>query len=370
METASSAAPATSLSSESSVTSAVPASSSSAEAASASPETSASAESSAPPETSASVESTSSSTTSSPSSTSASAESTSSSTSATSSVPETSSSSSTSSSATASASSSSGGGTVGGQRFGITYSPYTSNGACKSAGDVSSDIANIKKKGFANVRIYSTDCKGLENVGNAVKENGLKLIPGAYISNSGIGAAQQQVDAIAKWAQWDIVKFIVIGNEAINSGYTDAGSLAGLIHSAKDSFKKAGYSGAVTTTDTLNVWQSQGKALCDAVDVVGANLHPYFSAQTPATAAGEFVTSELKILGGICPNKETFNLETGWPNGGGSNGKAIASTIEQGIALKAIDLAAGHKSVFFSYQNDPWKGGGVEGHWGCIQSFT
>ena len=207
-------------------------------------------------------------------------------------------------------------------------------------------------------------------MGGAVKENGLQLIPGVYISKSGTGAAQQQVEQIAKWAQWNLVKFIVIGNEAINDGYTSASELASFIHSARGTLQGAGYNGALTTSDTINVWQGQGKALCDAVDVVGANLHPYFNSQTLATAAGEFVASELKILGGICPGKQTFNLETGWPNSGGSNGQAIASKVEQAIALKAIDLLAGSNSVFFSFEDDLWKGGGVEGHWGCLDAFS
>ncbi|BDD60149.1 hypothetical protein MPDQ_002759 [Monascus purpureus] len=264
------------------------------------------------------------------------------------------------------------GGIIGGSKFAVTYSPYTSQGGCKAKSDVLADIAVAKQKGFNTIRIYSTDCSGLEFVGEAAKQNGLKLILGVFISSSGISQAQEQVSAIASWAQWELVSFIVIGNEAIQNGYVSAGDLAGFISSAKASLQKAGYSGEVTTTEPLDIWQEYGSTLCGAVDVVGANLHPFFNAKVTPSQAGEFVKSELEILAGICPGKETYNLETGWPNAGNANGDAVPGVAEQRTALQAIVESSGGKSVFFSYADDLWKAPGefdVEQHWGCIDAF-
>jgi exo-beta-1,3-glucanase (GH17 family) len=255
----------------------------------------------------------------------------------------------------------------------MTYSPYTESGNCKTKQEVLKDIQVIKQKGFNLVRVYSSDCSGLEFIGDACKELGLNMIVGVYIDSTGTSGAQEQVEAIAKWAQWSMVELIVVGNEAIQSGYCDAGSLATFIASAKSTFKAAGYTGQVTTTEPINVWQQYGaSALCSAVDLVGANIHPFFNADVTAEKAGEFVAQEFKVLEQICSGKDVVNLETGWPNAGMSNGAAIPGVSEQATAVKSIAKAVGSKSIFFSYANDLWKSPGdfdVEQHWGCADVF-
>ncbi|KAF7591491.1 hypothetical protein BBP40_001480 [Aspergillus hancockii] len=261
---------------------------------------------------------------------------------------------------------------VSGKQMGMTYSPYTNEGGCQSKSQVLQDVATIAKKGFSHIRVYSTDCNSLEYIGEAAKQNGLKLIIGVFISSTGISGAQEQVTAITKWAQWDLVTLIVVGNEAIQNGYTDASSLAGFISSCKSSFSAAGYSGQITTTEPINVWQSSGSALCSVIDVLGANLHPFFNADVTPDQAGSFVKSQIKALEGVC-NKDVVNLETGWPSEGSANGKAVPGTAQQAAAIKALVEEVGSQSVFFSYSNDLWKDAGefnVERYWGCIDQFN
>ncbi|BAE55626.1 putative cell wall glucanase [Aspergillus flavus] len=260
---------------------------------------------------------------------------------------------------------------VSGQQMGMTYSPYTNEGGCQSKDQVLKDVALIKQKGFTHVRVYSTDCNGLEYIGEAARENGLKMIIGVFISSTGISGAQEQVTAITKWAQWDLVTLVVVGNEAIQNGYTDASSLAGFISSCKSSFQASGYSGQVTTTEPINVWQQSGSALCGAVDILGANLHPFFNADVTPDQAGSFVRAQIKDLEAVC-NKDVINLETGWPSAGNANGKAVPGTAQQAAAIKALVEEVGSQSVFFSYSNDLWKDAGefdVERYWGCIDQF-
>ncbi|KAA8648453.1 hypothetical protein EYZ11_008102 [Aspergillus tanneri] len=259
-----------------------------------------------------------------------------------------------------------------GKQMGMTYSPYTNGGQCKSKSEVSSDVAVIKQKGFTHVRVYSTDCNSLEFIGEAARKNGLLMIIGVFISNTGISGAQEQVTAITKWAQWELVSLIVVGNEAIQNGYCSASELAGFISAAKGKFQSAGYSGAVTTTEPINVWEQNGSALCGAVDKIGANIHPFFNAEVSPKDAGKFAKSQVKILEGICNGKEVVNLETGWPNGGVANGLAVPGASEQSAAIRSLVEEVGSFSVFFSYSNDLWKDAGefdVERYWGCIDQF-
>lgn len=262
----------------------------------------------------------------------------------------------------------------GGNQWCMTYSPYSSSGSCKGAEEVSADIAIIASKGFSSIRLYSTDCSGLENVGGAAKKYNLKLVLGIYISNTGISGAQAQVSAIVSWAagNWAAVEMIVVGNEAVFNGYASMSDLAAFISSAKSAFKAAGYSGPVTTTEPINILQENAGSLCGVIDVVAANIHPFFNAGVSAFEAGKFVADQLKELEKVCPKLKSYNLETGWPHSGDANGKAVPGKEEQALAIKSIMKHAGGNSVFFSFVDDLWKQPGqlgVEQSWGCSQLF-
>ena len=259
-----------------------------------------------------------------------------------------------------------------GNQWGITYSPYDNSGACKSAGDVATDIASIKAAGFSSVRVYSTDCSGLANIGSACATQGLKMILGIFISDTGCSGAQQQVEEIVAWGQWSLVELIVIGNEAVFSGYASGSELASFISSCKSSFSGAGYTGPCTTTEPLNVWQENVGVLCEAVDVVGCNIHPFFNSDVSADQAGSFAASQLSIVDGLCSGKTGYNLETGWPSAGDCNGVACPGPSEQATAVKGIQESVGGKSVMFSFTDDYWKLPGAfncEQSWGLISLF-
>ncbi|KAJ5818802.1 hypothetical protein N7474_004393 [Penicillium riverlandense] len=266
----------------------------------------------------------------------------------------------------------SGGVLTGNGQHGMTYSPYTESGMCKTKDEVFQDIKTIQDKGFNLIRIYSTDCSGLMFVGEAARQYGMNMILGVYIDNTGTSGAQEQVSAIATWAEWDLVELIVVGNEAVQSGYATASELAAFIESSTAIFRAGGWTKDVTTTEPVDVWQQYGSTLCPAVDLVGANIHPFFNSETTAEKAGEFALSEYKILQSICPGKDVLNLETGWPNGGENNGAAVPGPAEQEVAIKSIAKYIGSKSIFFSFANDLWKSPGafgVEQHWGCADVF-
>ncbi|OCT45629.1 hypothetical protein CLCR_01454 [Cladophialophora carrionii] len=261
-----------------------------------------------------------------------------------------------------------------GDSWGLTYSPYTAQGGCKDAGTVAADLAVIAQKGFSTVRVYSTDCGTLENIGKSARDNGLKLILGVWISSTGISGAQGQVWDIINWGQWDLVQLIVVGNEAVFNGYASAGELAGFIGSSAQAFKNAGYSGAVTTTEPLSIWEdsSSASAFCSVVDVVGANLYAFFNAAVTADKAGGFIQAQINILNNVCSGKPVFVLESGWPHAGNCNGAACPSPENQATALKGIQSTVGAQVVFLSYEDEPWKEPGqfgVEQYWGCSGVF-
>lgn len=262
--------------------------------------------------------------------------------------------------------------------YGVTYTPYTSvGGYCKTSEEVYNDLYGIKAAGFKAVRVYSTDCDTLENVGGAAAKYGLELIIGVFISsgpcdmtNSDI---QEQVSAISSWGSFGNVPLFVMGNEAIIDGYCTASELAQLIVEVKAACP--GYTGPYTISEPLNIWQNPAtpSAMCGVVDLVGANIHAFFNPDTPASAAGDFVAGQLEILDGICEGKKGINLECGWPTKGDCNGVACPGQSEQSTALAAIQPMAGSRTVFFSHENDYWKAPGLfncEQSWGVKGYFT
>ncbi|RMY51106.1 hypothetical protein D0863_14687 [Hortaea werneckii] len=280
-------------------------------------------------------------------------------------------------SASASSSSSSGSISSNGDKWAMTYTPYASDGSCKDSSTISADVASIAAKGFTTVRLYATDCDGPVNIGNACAENGLKMILGIYIDASGIGSnTDEQVSDLIDWGmgQWEMVEMVVFGNEAVFNGYCSASQLAGGLEDVRSRFAAAGYTGPVTTTEPLGTIQENAQTICPAVDVIAANIHPFFNTAIFASKAGEFVSSQLEDLSDACNGeKEAYNLETGWPSSGLANGLAIPGFSDQKTAIESIMGAAGSKSVLFSFENDDWKAPGdldVEQYWGCANLFS
>jgi exo-beta-1,3-glucanase (GH17 family) len=227
-------------------------------------------------------------------------------------------------------------------------------------------MAAIKAKGFTTVRLYSSDCSGLTNVGASCAAIGLELIVGIFVDNKGIGGAQTQVTDLTNFKHWDIVVLVVVGNECVFNGYATAGALVSFIQSCRSSFASVGYTGPITTTEPLNVLQANAGTLCGAIDVVGCNIHPFFNSDVTAATAGSFVASQLAIVEGLCPGKQGINLETGWPSAGTCNGKACPSQENQAVAVASIAAACGGKSIMFSFIDDMWK---KPGAFSCEQSW-
>lgn len=275
-----------------------------------------------------------------------------------------------SSSASASSSSSS----SSGSRFAIVYGIYTNDSGCKSKDTITTEIADIAKKGFSSVRVYSTDCNTLQYVGAAARSNGLKVILGVYISSSDLTSAYEQLSDITSWAEWDLVEYIVLGNEAVQGGVISASALAGFVSAGKTALTKAGFTGVVTLAETLNIWQANTEVLCNVVDQPVLNSYAYFNGAIEALNAGTFVKQELDILNGLCSGKSNGWVgESGWPSQGSTLGDAIASTVEQSIAILAIEQEIGNKVAFFEYANELWKPSGeygVEKYWGCFDVFS
>lgn len=268
-----------------------------------------------------------------------------------------------------------------GDKWAMTYTPYTKDGQCKSKAEVDSDIAEIAKLGFTTIRSYSTDCGVFENVTPACKAHGLKIILGIFFEAGGKGPfsdyAQKQLTEIKNGAPKDDLVMVIVGNECIFNNICNAEELGSYIDHVRTELHGAGFSKeiAITTTEPVNIWEEKGASLCSHIDVFTCQVHPFFTSRITPSEAGEFAAQQLEQAAKVCPEaakKGKYITEIGWPSHGEANGAAIPGPSQQKEAIKSILSVVGKESVLFSFQDDAWKpygAFGVERFFGCKEAL-
>lgn len=256
----------------------------------------------------------------------------------------------------------------------ITYSPYNDDQSCKTASQVDGDVAAIAAKGFKALRLYSSDCGGLQSVGSACEKYGLKIVLGIFIKAGGVQTADSQVTDIVTWAKWGLVQLFVIGNESVFNGFCTGAELGSYMASVTQKVRAAGYKGPITTTEPVNILKEVASHVCQYMDVVGVNVHPFFNPNVSPSDAGKFVKNEIALAKSYCGNtKDVVVLETGWPNAGEANGAAVPGKEQQKQAIHSIDEEnKGTSITWFTWTNDGWKNPGafgVERQFGCGDIF-
>ncbi|CCE65306.1 hypothetical protein TPHA_0K01730 [Tetrapisispora phaffii CBS 4417] len=266
--------------------------------------------------------------------------------------------------ATSSSSSSSSSSLVGAPQA-IVYSPYNDDGSCKDADTVKTDLNFIASKGIFQIRVYATDCNSLETVEPVCKDLGIKINQGLWISSAGVDSIDDSLSSLIAYGQsnnWDVIEYITIGNEAVNSGYCSVSDLIAKIASVKSQLQAAGYSGQVTTSEPPVTFINSPE-LCTSsdIDFVGINPHSYFDANSNAASAGSFVKGQYDLTVAACGSKNVVITETGFPSAGNQNGGNIPSKANQLIAVQSILDEMNKQVTILSTYNDFWKDPGSYG---------
>lgn len=260
-----------------------------------------------------------------------------------------------------------GGNATDSKQFGISYAPYREDHQCKSQDDINSDLQQLSRY-YSTVRIYGTDCEQVGKVVQAAKPLGMKIFAGIW--------DPKNIDEEVKLLQegvgdnWDLIHFVSVGNEQVNSGQATAADMASAVAEARTLLRQAGFNGPVTTVDTFGAYQRNAQ-LGEASDHCTINAHAYFDSTISADNAGQWLKNTVDDVRKACPpSKKVVVTETGWPTQGNSNGQAIPGVEEQAAALNSMrSLFAQDPSqvYFFSAFNDLWKDPGsmnTEKYWG------
>lgn len=276
---------------------------------------------------------------------------------------------SSSSSASSSGSSSGSDGTIGAAGVkGITYSPYTSSGSCKSASEVKADLASLT--GYPVLRLYGVDCDQVANVLQA-KAPSQKLFLGIF----NVGQIQEGVQTIAsaveKYGSWNDVVTVSVGNELVNGGQATPSQVGQYISTAKSALSAAGYTGSVVSVDTF-IAVINNPELCKYSDYMAVNAHAYFDKNTIASDAGSWLLQQIERVYNACGGEKTVVVtESGWPSQGQTYGVAVPSKQNQKAAVESIIKSCGSDTYLFTAYNDLWKADGpygVEKYFGVLSN--
>ncbi|KAH2010296.1 hypothetical protein KXV97_000565 [Aspergillus fumigatus] len=256
-----------------------------------------------------------------------------------------------------------------GPRFGITYSPYTSHGTCKTFDQINQDIEHLRHHAF--IRIYGIDCDQTKLVTQAARQHGLKVFAGVFDLHNFPDSLHYIRDAAtAAGGDWSIFHTIAIGNELVNKGQNKPADVVNAVNTARGILRGAGYQGPVVTVDTFSV-MLQHPELCAASDYCAANCHAFFDDNQLPETAGEYALDKARRISAAAGGKKTVITESGWPHAGQPNGRAVPSPENQKKAIASLRKAFADDPdlVLFTAFDDLWKSDnqwtfGAERFWG------
>jgi len=249
---------------------------------------------------------------------------------------------------------------------GITYTPYSDNGGCKTYSEIASELKQISD--YDIIRLYGVDCDQVNAV-LANKASHQKVFAGIFDVSDISGGIKTLASAVENNGGWDHIDTVSVGNELVNNGQANPSQISSYVKEAKSALESAGYSGPVVSVDTF-IAVINNPELCKYSDYMAVNAHAFFDGHYTADQAGKWVLQQIQRVYTACGgDKRVFITETGWPSKGDSNGEAVPSPENQSAAIKSIKDTCGDASTLFTAFNDMWKSPGAfnaEQYWGIL----
>ncbi|KAJ2118908.1 hypothetical protein GGF48_004418, partial [Coemansia sp. RSA 921] len=154
--------------------------------------------------------------------------------------------------------------------WGLTYSPYNTDGSCPDLATVTSQLQKVAGV-TSNIRLYSTDCSQLRNALQAISSSNLNLgiHAGLWISD-GESRMQSDLDefiAAAKQYDSSLIKGLSVGNEDLSKGMSES-TLIGYINQVRARLQSEGLGHIpVYATEQDALFSQSLAAACDLVQI-------------------------------------------------------------------------------------------------------
>jgi glucan 1,3-beta-glucosidase len=235
---------------------------------------------------------------------------------------------------------------------------------------IEQDLAQLAKVTDC-VRTYSVDF-GLDQVPEIAQRHGLQVLLGLWVSSHTDRTQYQISTGVALANRFpDVIRAIIVGNEALLRGEVSPAMLAETIRGVKSRVKMP-----VTYADVWEFWLRY-RELENVVDFVTIHILPYWEDDpVAAKAAADHVDTIRKRVVENFPGKEIVIGEVGWPSAGRMREAALPSPANQARVMSDV-LDRGRRERFrvnvIEAFDQPWKRaleGTVGGHWGLFADAT
>ncbi|KAH9130345.1 hypothetical protein LEN26_008629 [Aphanomyces euteiches] len=175
---------------------------------------------------------------------------------------------------------------------------------------------------------------------------------------------QAVVTGVKRYA--NTVKAVFVGNEDLMNG-VDPDFVIAKVQEMKQLLRNAGFPNIpVGSVQTDGSW---GGNLASKCDILGVNIHPFFSGAMSRTQPIEDLKSRWNQMVNWFPGKKIMLTETGWPTAGSAyDGHQPSLATTKDYLNKVQDWArqgnGGDMPAFFVYNDTPYKSPDFEQHFG------
>ncbi|KAF8454795.1 glycoside hydrolase family 17 protein, partial [Terfezia claveryi] len=267
---------------------------------------------------------------------------------------------------------------------GIDYTPLDSQyPECldnpPTQAQVNIDVA-IMSQLTTRVRLYGTDCNQAEMVLDGIKTTGvdMKIWLGIWLDYNATTNARSLVhmyDILDKYPA-SMFEGVVVGNEVLFRKDMTAPALSTVLREVKTNLTAKGINLPIGTSDLGSNWDS---SLASSVDVLMANIHPFFGGVAAVNATtwtmSFYDTNNL-------PKAKAAGIrgmisEVGWPTEGGTLQGSVAGVDELNTFLNdwvCQKIKDETEYFWFSAFDEPWKvmyneaGKEWEDKWGLLDA--
>lgn len=248
--------------------------------------------------------------------------------------------------------------------YGVGYAPQnvmTSHCGVNQT-EVTLDVAVLSRV-TNRIRLYGTGCDQALYVLRAIDslKVPVKVALGVWINGNPVVCAAQIAEAIAAVEEFPhLIESIMVGNEVFFRGELSPSKLVHYITEVRSELEQRNLTIPIGTSELGSQWSPY---MASNVDVLGANIHPFFGGLDVPEATNwtlnfleSFVINEITDVDRV---PQVVISEIGWPSGGGQHGAAISGVKQQQRLLQ--DWICTAKELpqigwyWFEAFDEPWK---------------